>query len=133
MGSSSERDKVLRTHPTTRAGARANTPFLLCHSFVRNSLITFDKFCPSTSRHYYELCTLWELRGALRAGDVWVASSRRYANPETYLIPPTRWPALRPEVCQQIHAPEDGARRLEQRGRELIELLPRVDRLLTRH
>src|SRR2546422_6243545 len=49
MGSSSERDKVLRTHPTTRAGARANTPFLLCHSFVRNSLITFDKFCPSTS------------------------------------------------------------------------------------
>src|SRR2546427_3365139 len=48
MGSSSERDKVLRTHPTTRAGARANTPFLLCHSFVRNSLITFDKFCPST-------------------------------------------------------------------------------------
>src|SRR2546427_13306673 len=48
MGSSSERDKVLRTHPTTRAGTRANTPFLLCHSFVRNSLITFDKFCPST-------------------------------------------------------------------------------------
>jgi len=38
-------------------------------------------------RHYYELCTLWELRGALRAGDVWVASSRRYANPDTYLIP----------------------------------------------
>ena len=70
---------------------------------------------------------------ALRAGNVWVAQSRRYANPETYLIPHTRWPALRPEVCQQIHAPADGARRLEQRGRELIELLPRVDRLLTRN
>ena len=84
-------------------------------------------------RHYYELCTLWELRGALRAGNVWVAQSRRYANPETYLIPHTRWPALRPEVCQQIHAPADGAMRLEQRGRELIELLPRVDRLLTRN
>jgi hypothetical protein len=50
-------------------------------------------------RHYYELCTLWELRGALRAGNVWVAQSRRYANPETYLIPHTQWPALRPEVC----------------------------------
>jgi TnpA family transposase len=84
-------------------------------------------------RHYYELSTLWELRGALRAGNVWVAQSRRYANPETYLIPHTRWPALRPEVCQQIHAPADGAMRLEQRGRELIELLPRVDRLLTRN
>ena len=28
-------------------------------------------------RHYYELCTLWELRGALRAGNVWVPQSRR--------------------------------------------------------
>jgi hypothetical protein len=84
-------------------------------------------------RHYYELCTLWELRGALRAGDVWVASSRRYANPETYLIPKDRWPALRPEICQQLHAPEDGVVRLEQRGRELAEVLPRVDRLVARN
>jgi TnpA family transposase len=84
-------------------------------------------------RHYYELCTLWELRGALRAGDVWVSNSRRYANPDTYLIPKGRGPALRPEVCQQVHAPEDGAMRLEQRGRELAELLPRVDRLVARN
>jgi len=82
------------------------------------------------NRHYYELCTLWELRGALRAGNVWVSSSRRYTDPETYLIPKTRWPALRPEVCQQLHAPEDGVVRLERRGRELTELLPRVERLL---
>ena len=72
-------------------------------------------------RHYYELCTLWELRGALRAGNVWVPQSRRYANPETYLIPPPKWPALRSEVCQQLHVPADGAVRLEQRGRELME------------
>ena len=82
-------------------------------------------------RHYYELCTLWELRGALRAGDVWVTSSRRYANPDTYLIPKDRWPTLRAEICQQLHVPEDGAMRLEQRGRELAELLPRVDRLVS--
>ena len=82
-------------------------------------------------RHYYELCTLWELRGALRAGNVWVPSSRRYANPETYLIPKASWPALRPDICQQIHAPENGAVRLEERGRELIELLPRVNRLMS--
>jgi hypothetical protein len=84
-------------------------------------------------RHYYEICTLWELRGALRAGDVWVPNSRHYANPDTYLIPKDRCPALRPEVCQQVHAPEDGAMRLEQRGRELAELLPHVDRLVARH
>ena len=41
------------------------------------------------SRRYYELCTLWQLRSALRAGDIWVAHSRRYADPATYLIPST--------------------------------------------
>jgi TnpA family transposase len=84
-------------------------------------------------RHYYELCTLWELRGALRAGNVWVSGSRRYANPETYLIPKASWPALRPEICQQLRAPENGAIRLEERGRELTELLPRVNRLVARN
>jgi hypothetical protein len=49
-------------------------------------------------RRYYELCALWELRAALRAGDVWLETSRRYANPESYLIPPVSWPALRPEI-----------------------------------
>ena len=28
-------------------------------------------------RRYYELCVLWELRAALRAGDVWLEGSRR--------------------------------------------------------
>ena len=27
------------------------------------------------SRRYYELCTLWHLRSALRAGNVWVAAA----------------------------------------------------------
>jgi hypothetical protein len=35
-------------------------------------------------RRYYELCTLWSLRSALRAGNIWVAHSRRYAKPDTY-------------------------------------------------
>jgi len=32
-------------------------------------------------RRYYELCALLELRMALRAGDVWLETSRSYANP----------------------------------------------------
>ncbi len=42
-------------------------------------------------RRYYELSALWELRAALRAGDVWLDHGRRYADPETYLIPRDRW------------------------------------------
>jgi len=41
---------------------------------------------PMKRRHYFELCVLWELQGALRVGDVWLEGSRRYADPETYLI-----------------------------------------------
>ncbi|HLJ92252.1 MAG TPA: hypothetical protein VKU02_03575 [Gemmataceae bacterium] len=37
------------------------------------------------SRRYYELCLLWEIRGALRTGNVWIEGSRRYTNPESYL------------------------------------------------
>ena len=38
-------------------------------------------------RKYYELCALWQLRGALRSGNVWLKHSRKYADPESYLIP----------------------------------------------
>ncbi len=78
-------------------------------------------------RRYYELCVLWELRGALRAGDVWLEGSRRYADPATYLIPRAQWPALRPEACRLLQAPEDGAERLRQRQAELEALLARLD------
>jgi TnpA family transposase len=40
------------------------------------------------NRRYYELCVLSELRDRLRAGDVWVAGSRRYRSFEERLIAP---------------------------------------------
>jgi TnpA family transposase len=83
-------------------------------------------------RAYFELCALYELRAALRAGDVWLESSRRYCDPETYLIPRPRWPALRGEVCQQLQVPAEGATHLTQREAELETLLRRVDPLLGR-
>lgn len=87
----------------------------------------------SVDRHYYELCVLWELRNALRAGNVWLASSRRYANPETYLIPKTQWPALRLEVCQQVQLPDDPTARFTAREQELADLFARVDPLLAQN
>jgi hypothetical protein len=57
-------------------------------------------------RRYYELSALWELRAALRAGDVWLDHGRRYADPETYLIPRDRWPGSRPEALRLTGLPE---------------------------
>jgi TnpA family transposase len=58
-------------------------------------------------RRYYELSALWELRGALRSGDIWVKNSRKYANPETYLIPKDKWPNIRPEALRMLGLPQN--------------------------
>ena len=82
------------------------------------------------SRRYYELAVLWELRLALRSGDIYIEHARRYADPNTYLIPPHVWPAQREEVIRLTHTPADGAERLWERERELRILAERVERLL---
>jgi len=84
------------------------------------------------SRRYYELCVLWVLRRALRGGNLWVENSRRYADPETYLIPAAPWPKWRAEVCQQTATPANGAQRLAERKAELEQFLAEVDQQLSR-
>lgn len=86
----------------------------------------------SISRRYYELCTLWSLRSALRAGNVWVGHSRRYTDPATYLIPPAEWPRWRPEVVRQTGTPSQGLARLEAREAELDSAIAQVERLVGR-
>jgi hypothetical protein len=63
--------------------------------------------------------------GRVRAGDVWLRQSRRYADPASYLIPTDRWPELRPEVCKLVNTAADGSVRLPLV--ELPELLLEVD------
>jgi TnpA family transposase len=84
------------------------------------------------SRRYYELCTLWHLRSALRSGSVWVEHSRRYADPDTYLIPPAEWPGRRLEVIRQTGTPSEGLQRLVERETELEARMAQVETLLAR-
>jgi len=85
------------------------------------------------NRHAYELCVLWELRSALRAGNVWLAGSRRYANPESYLIPRDQWPALRMDTAALLNAPLDGRIHLAERCAHLQTQLAAFDRSLPRN
>jgi TnpA family transposase len=82
-------------------------------------------------RQYFELCVLWELRGALRSGNVWVRSSRRYADPESYLVPASKWADIRTEVCRQTGTPEAASARLAERVEELNALLPQTEQMLS--
>jgi TnpA family transposase len=84
------------------------------------------------SRRYYELCTLWHLRSALRSGSVWVEHSRRYADPDTYLIPLAEWPSRRLEVIRQTGTPGEGLQRLVARETELEARMAQVEQLLAR-
>lgn len=78
-------------------------------------------------RKYYELCVLWELRIALRSGNIWLKNSRRYANPESYLIPKQQWLRLKLEVCQQIQVSEVASHTIELKKQELSQLLSQFD------
>lgn len=55
----------------------------------------------------WEVCVLFELRDRLRAGDVWVAGSRRFRSFEETLIPRASFAALRAEGPLQVGVPED--------------------------
>jgi TnpA family transposase len=83
------------------------------------------------NRRYYELSVLWELRLALRSGDIYVENARRYADPNTYLIPPGLWPTQRPEVIRLTQTTPIGEARLQEREAELRMLAERVEWLHT--
>ena len=84
------------------------------------------------SRRSSALWTLWHLRSARRAGDVWVAHSRRYADPATSLMPATAWPHRRPAVLRQTGTPGAGEQRRQEREAELDHWLTPVHRRLAR-
>jgi len=46
-------------------------------------------------RRFYETCVLSELGKSLRAGDLWVAGSRRYQDFDDYLLPAQSYAAMR--------------------------------------
>lgn len=77
-------------------------------------------------RRYWELCLLTVLREALRSGDVWVEGSRRYADPQSYLIPKTNWPSLRQEVSISTGTPSGGAEHLAACRTEMEASLARL-------
>lgn len=78
-------------------------------------------------KRYWELCLLTVLREALRSGDVWVEGSRRYADPQSFLIPKDRWPSLKPEFSTLSGTETDGAKHLEDCRAELAAQVQQVE------
>ncbi len=81
-------------------------------------------------RRYYELAVLWELRAGLRSEDIFVVTSKRYADPSSHLISKKTWPEQRSEVLRLTMAPPTGEGRLKERAQELQLLAEQVEDLL---
>ncbi|MDH3769668.1 MAG: Tn3 family transposase, partial [Nitrospirota bacterium] len=77
-------------------------------------------------RRSYELCTMVELRNALRAGDVWVVGGRRYRALDDDLLP------LSTPAVARVATELSYDAYIENRGRRLAEALHDVDRLAAR-
>ena len=75
----------------------------------------------------YGLCVLATLRERLRAGDVVVNASRKYAALDTYLLSPIEWARQRPELLAQLGS----AQRLDERLQEVEAQVPLLEQLLT--
>ncbi len=83
-------------------------------------------------RHYWELCVLMALRDGLRAGDVHVPGSRRYADPVSFLLTPQAWELQRVEFCHLAGKPASAADALAVAGDELHAALSDLEAQLAR-
>jgi len=78
-------------------------------------------------RRGYEICALWELKNALRAGDIWVEGSRQFGNFEDYLIPKTAFASLARANGLPLAVDPDAERYLEGRLATLHDTLTVVN------
>ena len=81
-------------------------------------------------RHYWELCVILGLRDGLRSGDIFVAGSRRYAEPATYLYTAQQWAPRRAGFCQLACKPASAAAALAQGKEELHAALGELEKTL---
>lgn len=133
--SNQDNDSLLRAINILREldeGGKRKLPEDTPIDFIKKSWLTYVKNDKDEIvRRYYEISTLWMLRGALRAGDIWVDDSRRYADPESYLIPKDQWPAMREEACRILGLPEQIKPRIEALQQELEAYLRELDAKIT--
>lgn len=124
-------DVALQAVSELQTGKRRKLPVPLPTDFMKPN---WRKFVVDEQgqcdRQRYELCVLSTLRDRLRSGDVFVEQSHRYADFNSYLIPPTEWNTLRDELSGQLNLPALSTDRITQRINELEALLKPMQALL---
>jgi TnpA family transposase len=81
------------------------------------------------NRRFYEICTMTELKNALRSGDIWVQGSRQFRDFDEYLLPADRFTAFKQSQELDIAINSDCDQYLEDRINLLEEQLATVNGL----
>jgi TnpA family transposase len=80
-------------------------------------------------RRFYELCTLSELKNALRSGDIWIEGSRQFKDFDEYLVPAEKFAALKQSGELPLSVDIDGSSFLRKRLLLLEQRLADVNRM----
>jgi TnpA family transposase len=109
------------------AGQISNLPKSPPTGFVRERWARHVFVDGVINKRYYELCVLSELRDRLRAGDVWVAGSRRYRSFEERLISPETLRELEVSGTLPVAVDADFERFIDARRAILDDRLAAID------
>lgn len=99
-------------------------------SFIRKRWKSLVYSPDGLDRRYYELCVLFELKNALRSGDIWVQGSRQFKDFEDYLLPPSRFATQRIRQELGLAVETDCERYLESRLALLAREMETVEQLV---
>lgn len=114
-----------------QTGRKRKNPEQLPTKFILPSWKSFvEPVKGQIDRHAYELSVLARLRDRLRSGDVYVSHSRKYASPDTYLIPEANWKAHRSELLSFLGYKDETPYRLVEQISELESHLPLMEQIL---
>jgi len=98
-------------------------------SFVRQRWEKYVFAGNGIDRRFYEICVLSEVSKALRAGDLWIAGSRRFKDFEEYLLPKATYRDLRKTSALGLAIDGDCEAYLRQRGERLHQALKKTAQL----
>jgi TnpA family transposase len=134
-GGSSEAFEAARLLQTMNAEGRRHVPADAPTEFVPARWQPYLNAARAASdenryRHYWELATLFAVRGALRSGEIWVEGSRRYGDVASYLIPTEEWPAMRDEVRELCGLASSFSERLTRMDADYERYLDELEALL---
>lgn len=87
-----------------RRGAR-KVPDDAPQAFIRKRWRVLVLTPGGIDRRFYELCVLFELKNALRSGDVWVTGSRNFGEFDSYLLPQQAFEERRQNRDLPLHVP----------------------------